>query len=68
MVIYHQISYNNIIEEIYIYKSLGDREYGFVTCELFSEVLEMSYEESPGDHQWKYWDEKIQRVLQWLPL
>ena len=26
------------------------------------------YEESPGDHQWKYWDAKIQTVLDWLPL
>ena len=24
------------------------------------------YEEAPGDHQWKYWDEKIQTVLDWL--
>ena len=24
--------------------------------------------ERPGDHQWKYWDEKIQTVLQWLPI
>lgn len=24
------------------------------------------YEQSPGDHQWKYWDEKIQTVLDWL--
>lgn len=27
---------------------------------------DLTYEESPGDHQWKYWDEKIQTVLQWL--
>jgi putative tributyrin esterase len=26
----------------------------------------IKYEESPGDHQWKYWDEKIQTVLDWL--
>jgi len=26
----------------------------------------LTYEESPGDHQWKYWDEKIQTVLDWL--
>ena len=26
----------------------------------------LMYEESPGDHQWKYWDEKIQAVLDWL--
>lgn len=29
---------------------------------------DLTYEESPGDHQWKYWDEKIQTVLNWLPL
>lgn len=28
----------------------------------------LTYEESPGDHQWKYWDEKIQTILNWLPL
>ena len=30
--------------------------------------LDLTYEENPGDHQWCYWDEKIQRVLEWLPL
>ncbi|HKM03085.1 MAG TPA: alpha/beta hydrolase family protein [Lachnospiraceae bacterium] len=29
---------------------------------------DVTYEESKGDHQWKYWDEKIQRVLEWLPI
>ncbi len=29
---------------------------------------DVTYEESPGDHQWKYWDEKIQTVLKWLPI
>lgn len=29
---------------------------------------DLVYEESAGDHQWKYWDEKIQTVLAWLPL
>jgi putative tributyrin esterase len=29
---------------------------------------DLTYEESAGDHQWCYWDEKIQRVLEWLPL
>lgn len=27
---------------------------------------DLTYEESPGDHQWKYWDEKIRRVLEWI--
>jgi putative tributyrin esterase len=30
--------------------------------------FDLTYEESPGDHQWKYWDEKIQSVLKWLPI
>jgi putative tributyrin esterase len=30
--------------------------------------FDLTFEESPGDHQWKYWDEKIQTVLNWLPL
>ena len=26
----------------------------------------LSYTETPGDHQWKYWDREIQNVLNWL--
>lgn len=26
----------------------------------------LCYEESPGDHQWKYWDRKIADALDWL--
>ena len=26
----------------------------------------LTYEQSPGDHQWKYWDAKIQTVLDWM--
>lgn len=26
---------------------------------------ELTCEESAGDHQWKYWDEKVQDVLEW---
>ncbi|WP_025689104.1 alpha/beta hydrolase [Paenibacillus zanthoxyli] len=30
--------------------------------------LSLTYEESPGTHEWGYWDAKIQDVLAWLPL
>lgn len=30
--------------------------------------FDLTYKESPGDHQWKYWDERIVDVLHWLPL
>lgn len=28
----------------------------------------VTYSEGPGAHEWGYWDEQIQRVLDWLPL
>jgi putative tributyrin esterase len=30
--------------------------------------LPATYVESPGSHEWGYWDAQIQRVLDWLPL
>ena len=30
--------------------------------------LDLTYEEEPGNHNWAYWDMKIQRVLEWLPV
>ncbi|TXK84058.1 alpha/beta hydrolase family protein [Paenibacillus sp. N3.4] len=30
--------------------------------------LDVTYEEEPGQHEWGYWDRKIQSVLNWLPL
>jgi S-formylglutathione hydrolase FrmB len=30
--------------------------------------LPATCEESPGDHEWGYWDAQIRRVLAWLPL
>jgi putative tributyrin esterase len=30
--------------------------------------LDLTYEEGPGTHEWKYWDTMIQRVLDWLPI
>jgi len=30
--------------------------------------LPLTYEEEPGTHEWGYWDLKIRRVLEWLPI
>lgn len=30
--------------------------------------LPATYHESPGDHEWGYWDAQIRSVLDWLPL
>ena len=29
---------------------------------------DLAYSESSGDHRWKYWDEQIRNVLDWLPV
>ena len=29
---------------------------------------DLTYEESPGNHEWGYWDVNIQKVLAWLPI
>ena len=34
----------------------------------FGDELSIHYEESPGAHTWDFWDDKIQKVLDWLPL
>ncbi len=30
--------------------------------------LDLHYEESPGGHEWQYWDEQMKRVIEWLPI
>ena len=30
--------------------------------------LDYTFEEEPGTHNWEYWDLKIKRVLEWLPI
>lgn len=29
---------------------------------------DLTYRETPGNHQWCYWDREIQNVLKWLPI
>jgi S-formylglutathione hydrolase FrmB len=30
--------------------------------------VDLTYEEGPGGHTWEYWDESLQKVLEWLPI
>jgi S-formylglutathione hydrolase FrmB len=30
--------------------------------------VDLTYEEGPGAHTWKFWDTYIEKVLNWLPL
>ncbi|GGA41194.1 alpha/beta hydrolase [Paenibacillus physcomitrellae] len=29
--------------------------------------LKVAYEESPGEHEWGYWDRQARRMMEWLP-
>ena len=35
---------------------------------LKQEAIEFTYVESPGIHDWKFWDTYIEKVIEWLPL
>ncbi|MBQ6716170.1 MAG: esterase family protein [Clostridia bacterium] len=54
-----------------LYMWCGEQDFLFSHNERMDKHLtelgiEHVYEKSPGDHQWKYWDEKVQTVLSWL--
>ena len=35
---------------------------------LVENNVDLTYEEGPGAHTWKFWDTYIEKVLKWLPL
>lgn len=35
---------------------------------LLAEGVELTYEESEGNHNWDFWNEYIRKILNWLPL
>ena len=49
-------------EDILYHENISFRDYAK------KRGLRHIYEESPGTHEWIYWDRQIQRVLEWLPL
>jgi S-formylglutathione hydrolase FrmB len=56
-----------------LYLACGTEDYLLQDSRGFAKHLETlglahTYEESPGTHEWGYWDRQIQRVIDWLPL
>lgn len=35
---------------------------------LLASGVEITYEESTGNHNWKFWNEQIPKFMNWLPL
>ena len=56
-----------------LYQWCGTEDYLYQANQTFLTTarrcgLPVTYEESPGAHEWKCWDRQIQRVLEWLPV
>lgn len=56
-----------------LYQCCGTEDFLYEDNQVFKAAaeatdLDFTYDESPGTHEWGYWDAKIQDVLAWLPL
>lgn len=71
----------NLIDEVVhqdgpkplLYQCCGTEDFLYTDNLIFRDAcsasgLPLTYNESPGSHDWAYWDAKIQDVLAWLPL
>lgn len=56
-----------------LYQCCGQQDPRFALIDKFKDFakglgVELTYAESPGGHDWSYWDNSIRDVLEWLPL
>ncbi|WP_409341190.1 alpha/beta hydrolase [Paenibacillus sp. MBLB4367] len=64
---------NTQVSSPLLYQCCGTEDFLYAENAQFREhakklFLPLTYEEEPGTHEWGYWDAKIKRVLEWLPL
>ncbi|PYE50617.1 esterase family protein [Paenibacillus barcinonensis] len=56
-----------------LYQCCGTEDFLYEENQTFRKAcaetdFELTYEEEQGEHEWGYWDMKIQDVLKWLPV
>jgi putative tributyrin esterase len=56
-----------------LYQCCGTEDFLYEDNINFKKFIEetdydYTYDEGPGIHEWKYWDDQIQKVLKWLPV
>lgn len=56
-----------------LYQCCGTEDFLYEANQTFRHTMkeldvQVTYEEEPGGHEWSYWDMKIKRVLEWLPV
>jgi S-formylglutathione hydrolase FrmB len=60
-------------EALKLYQCCGTEDFLYEDNQRFlkhaqEREMDLTYEEESGTHDWGYWDHKIQRVLEWLPI
>ena len=61
----------NLLPKLYAW--IGEQDYLFennqhAIANIKTLGYDVTFETSPGEHEWYYWDKKIERVLEWLPI
>jgi putative tributyrin esterase len=56
-----------------LYAWCGTEDYLYEDHKYFGELasrigLPLTWEKGPGNHDWKYWDKALERLLEWLPI
>jgi len=56
-----------------LYQCCGTEDFLYEDNVRFRDIvkdlpIDLTYEEGPGIHDWKFWDDYIQHVLKWLPI
>jgi putative tributyrin esterase len=69
----HQVQTLKTIPETEFYVCSGTDDYLYQDSVNFRDTanekdLHLTFKESGGDHNWNYWDEQIQNVIDWLPI
>jgi putative tributyrin esterase len=54
-----------------LYQCCGTEDFLYAANLRFRDLvqrlpLDLTYEEGPGEHNWAYWDQMIQKVLAWM--
>ncbi len=60
-------------KDMFFYQGCGTEDYLYDDnirfCKHAIKIkLNHTYVEGPGGHEWRYWDEMIQKVIKWLPV
>lgn len=69
----HRVKTAPLPPDVAFYSRCGTDDYLLGDSRAFARAAaergaSVTYEESAGDHDWAFWDESIQRVLEWLPI